>query len=203
MNGAIWESHQSKIKAGMSCKKLWVCILLGKFAHPTRLFARFSSFWVFDLFFPENRRKKGRFRDFWAVFCLRWRIFSGEKTAKSSRKTLFADEKTLLRCLRAILYLFISKFPGKKPWFFQKMGQSASFYIENSYKGISGQTGTLFKHYNRNVSVRRSRKVENLSASAADTRMQMLFSINAEGSCKRSPVLRPNLVVHRHVCIGR
>ena len=181
MNGAIWESHQSKIKAGMSCKKLWICILLGKFAHPTHLFARFSSFWVFDLFFSENRRKKSCFRDFWAVFYLRWRIFSGEKTAKSSRKTLFADEKTLLRCLRAILYLFISEFPGKKPWFFQKMGQSASFYIENSYKGISGQAGSflIMTTGTDRFSVRRSRKAVNLSASAADTSMKMFFSINA------------------------
>ena len=141
----------------------------------------FLHFGSLICFFRKIAEKKAVFVIFEPFFACADGHFPGEKTVKSPRKTPFADEKTLLRCLRAILYLFISEFPGKKPRFFQKMGQSASFYIENSYKDMSCQAGSflIMTTGTDRFSVRRSRKAVNLSASAADTSMKMFFSINA------------------------
>ncbi len=154
----------------------WVNSLIQHTSLPD--FPRFGSL---ICFFRKIAEKRAVFVIFELFFACADGHFPGEKTAKSPRKTLFVDEKTLLRCLRAILYSFISEFPGKKPRFFQKKGKSASFYIENSYKGMSGQAGSflIMTTGTDRFSVRRSRKAVNLSASAADTSMKMLFSINA------------------------
>lgn len=97
-------------RKGFGSVFFWVNSLIQHTSLPD--FPRFGSL---ICFFRKIAEKKAVFVIFEPFFACADGHFPGEKTVKSPRKTLFADEKTLLRCLRAILYLFISEFPGKKP----------------------------------------------------------------------------------------